>query len=649
MEAVHGAVASAAAGDLMKLSTSIALGFTLALLAARSAHATLYAGYGTALLLGGTDHYQYQPSKTFNPNSVSFTAELWFKPQSNAGTQVLLSQLAGTGTGRTWLFMKNGALATDLGGRELLGKMTISAATWHHAAVVYDRAFHRVTLYLDGTVQAVGTTWAESATGALVFGASNSYSQNFTGAIDEARLWSRRHSTQQIRKDMNLVLHGNETGLTSYLQWNDGATAQRTADVKTGFSTQCWSGSVSGYLPAVDTAGDSITYAITSQGSLGTVTVDSSGKFTYTQTAGGTTGTDTFGYSVTAGDSTQTASVTVSVGKLDLAFTELTSTSSPVHGLAYGSSTTYLTFADLDSDNDLDLFTWVALGGVNYYKNAGSSTSASFVSATSPLPAQTWCLDGTVTDGCTDNGQQVNCCNYSGGGQITETTYESGSPYLSMAFYDNDNDGDLDAIASHKGKSPSFYVYTNGSATSPSFSTTGAAWINTTNNFNGFDFNNYSNMSFGDLVMNGYPNGILTLTTGTTSGNSNPKPLAQAANFLDEFSIPAASSDPLQNSFVVSNNFFPTISSAVGDLDGDGDYDVVLSGFSGGLCIQIYLNAGSNESPSFSSASTSLGDDSGFCSVAVADLDGDGDLDLIMGRYGQEIRYYRNDTALASP
>ncbi|MBL4668301.1 MAG: VCBS repeat-containing protein, partial [Flavobacteriales bacterium] len=92
---------------------------------------------------------------------------------------------------------------------------------------------------------------------------------------------------------------------------------------------------------------------------------------------------------------------------------------------------------------------------------------------------------------------------------------------------------------------------------------------------------------------------------------------------------------------------FPTsVYSAVitsGDMDGDGDFDIIASEYYG----QIYYfeNTGTTTSPAFATgvlAPFGLPTIGGYkLSVALADLDNDGDLDLMTNRYNDHI-YYEN-------
>ena len=85
-------------------------------------------------------------------------------------------------------------------------------------------------------------------------------------------------------------------------------------------------------------------------------------------------------------------------------------------------------------------------------------------------------------------------------------------------------------------------------------------------------------------------------------------------------------------------------STALGDLDGDGDLDLILTGYtSSGAISKIYRNDGSG---SFSeiNAGTLTGVMSG--SIALGDLDDDGDLDLILTGYTGSVvvsRIYQNN------
>jgi hypothetical protein len=85
------------------------------------------------------------------------------------------------------------------------------------------------------------------------------------------------------------------------------------------------------------------------------------------------------------------------------------------------------------------------------------------------------------------------------------------------------------------------------------------------------------------------------------------------------------------------------VSLAFGDLDGDGDMDLLTGDFSGRLA--RYENDGTPQRPELRLADTAFMDiDVGQKSVpALADLDGDGDLDLLIGEARGILKYYVND------
>jgi hypothetical protein len=97
----------------------------------------------------------------------------------------------------------------------------------------------------------------------------------------------------------------------------------------------------------------------------------------------------------------------------------------------------------------------------------------------------------------------------------------------------------------------------------------------------------------------------------------------------------------------VGNAYHPA--PALGDLDGDGDLDLLLGTWS--ARVGYYRNDGTRSAPAFTPVDTALititrGSNT---TPALGDVDGDGDLDLLVGEASGALNFYRNDGGPATP
>ncbi len=264
---------------------------------------------------------------------------------------------------------------------------------------------------------------------------------------------------------------------------------------------------------------------------------------------------------------------------------------------------------DLDGDGDFDAVVGNYWGTrLQYFENTGTSSNPGFVQVT----------------GAANPFYHIDVGSRLG--------YRS-SPEL----VDLDGDGDLDTVV---GNSPGTLLYfeNTGSSTSPSFiEASGAA-----NPFSGIDVASNGTPELVDLD----GDGDLDAVVGESSGSLLYFENTGASN-SPAFVETTGAANPLFD-IDVGHNSSPELV----DLDGDGDLDAVIGGGYGSLL--FFDNTGSSNSPDFVEATGAANPFSGidvgdWSSPDLVDLDGDSDLDAVVGEYDGRLLYFKNTGGTSSP
>nr|WP_304650685.1 FG-GAP-like repeat-containing protein [Synechocystis sp. LEGE 06083] len=278
-------------------------------------------------------------------------------------------------------------------------------------------------------------------------------------------------------------------------------------------------------------------------------------------------------------------------------YTERTGTANPFNGIDIGTYSSP-TFADIDGDGDLDAIIGDSYGTLNYYENTGSSTAPVYTERT-----------GTANP---FNGIDV-------------------GTYSSPTFADIDGDGDLDAIIGESDGTLNYYENT-GSSTAPVYTErTGTA-----NPFNGIDVRTYSSPTLADID----GDGDLDAVIGESDGNLNYYENT-GSNTAPVYTERTGSANPF-NGIDIGSYSKPTFA----DIDGDGDLDAVIGEYYGNL---NYFKSVIPK-PGIANPNPFNGIDVGyFSSPTFADLDGDGDLDAVIGESDNNLNYYENTGSSTAP
>ncbi len=202
----------------------------------------------------------------------------------------------------------------------------------------------------------------------------------------------------------------------------------------------------------------------------------------------------------------------------------------------------------------------------------------------------------------------------------------------SAAFGDLDGDGDFDLLSGSYGGGSFFYIKNEGTTQVPAFPNA---------QMNPFSLPSIGNFSKPALVdLDG--DGDLDILSGTQNGGFN--------YFKNEGTSNAPIFAAVQtNPFSLANSGSEAMPS-FGDLDGDGDQDLISGDPTGNF--RYYQNVGTATSPAFAPVQInpfSLANIVGYSAPVLEDIDKDGDLDLLSGSALGHFYYFKNTGSATAP
>jgi len=281
----------------------------------------------------------------------------------------------------------------------------------------------------------------------------------------------------------------------------------------------------------------------------------------------------------------------------------------------YGGQIVIPTVADIDADGHLDYFVGDISGRLAYYAGQGNANT------------------GPQFEFVSDYFENI---------QIVWTPGRHGAN--SISFYDLDNDSDLDLIWGDWYQPGLFYLENYGDNTEPYF--VDSLMIA---DFPGLGILETAGFNI-PIITDFEPDGTGDLVVGVLSGNYGTDFIHNLIYYKNngtdtEYDFQLVTMDLLPGLDLISGS-----RPVLADLDGDNDHDLVVgtefnpdNSLSGGQ-IYYFENTTNDDMPEYVLTDSSFIDDFTTTNLAPSfyDLDGDGDLDAIIGEFNGYLLHYTN-------
>jgi hypothetical protein len=180
--------------------------------------------------------------------TTALTLEAWINPSALNGWNNIITDYDGAYHKFLFRVRNNNNIQFWVNNTALNSSFSVPLNTWTHVAAVYDGA--NMYVYANGNLIASQASSVSIPSGSQQINIGSrigSNTENFTGDIDEVRVWNVARTPEQINGSMDCELQGSETGLLAYYKFNQGIDAVNNSAETTLTATTGPNGTLTGF------------------------------------------------------------------------------------------------------------------------------------------------------------------------------------------------------------------------------------------------------------------------------------------------------------------------------------------------------------------------------------------------------------------
>ena len=169
---------------------------------------------GKSVLFDGSNDYVSVDANYSEEVSSDFTIEFWY----NVGPAPTNATILDWGS-RLRIYHTASKIKAKIGGNIVQADLS-NAEVWEHVAVSYNG--NTLSLYQNGMVMdSIAYTNDLPAPSKLLMGKKRDNTEFFDGYLDDIRIWETAHSEEDIFRNKDRALFGNESGLLGYWKFDE--------------------------------------------------------------------------------------------------------------------------------------------------------------------------------------------------------------------------------------------------------------------------------------------------------------------------------------------------------------------------------------------------------------------------------------------